>query len=133
MKRILALFFVLLFILTMTACNKKVDRNLYDEGDTIDKEASSQYAEDNPGDPYAQEEIGTHRAFRNLLVACGTYDTDLESFVTYEYIKDSVHNGNPCYIFSKKTSKTQYGEYKHHCYMAVYKDGSAIADDVILQ
>ena len=133
MKRILALFFVLLFILIMTACNKKVDRNLYDEGDTIDKEASSQYAEDNPGDPYAQEEIGRHRAYRNLVVVYGNYDQKLESYVTYEYIKDSVHNGNPCYIFSKKTSKTQYGEYKHHSYMAVYKDGSAIAADVIVQ
>ncbi len=132
MKKFIAVLTTLLLVLTLTACGKKVDRSKYDEGEQMDADSSSQYAEENKGDPYAQSEIGHYRAHKNLIIAMGSYDSEKESYVTYEYVKDGYHEGKPCYFYSKRLSKTQFGEYKHDCYMAVYKDGSMVASDVDL-
>lgn len=125
MKKIFVLLFAGLLLITMSACGgKKIDRSQFDEGEKMDAEESAQYAADNIGNPYAQSEIGIQRAYRNLAVVYGNYDGELQSFVRFEYVKDAVYEGAPVYVFSKKASKTQDGEYKHHSYVVMYKDGS---------
>lgn len=130
MKKFLCVFIAVLMVLTLCACGKKNDRSKYDEGEAMDASDTAEYAKENEGDPYAQSEIGLHRAYKNLIVAMGTYDSKLLSYVRYEYVKDGVHDNKPCYIYSKKVSKEKDGEYKHHCYIAVYKDGSTIVADI---
>lgn len=132
MKKFLAVLMVVSLILSLAACKKEVDRAEYDEGEKMDADASSMYAEENQGNPYAQSEIGHHRAYKNLIIAIGTYDLAKESYVSYEYIKDGSYQGNPCYYYSKKLSKTVDGEYKHDSYHAVYKDGSKIVSNIDL-
>ncbi len=124
MKRIIAILCIFVLIFTLCACSKKVNPADFDEGDDIDAGIDSQYSEVEEGNPYAQSEIGHTIANKNLIIVFGDYLEELDCYVKYEYVKDSTHEGNPCYLYSRKISKTQNGEYKHHDYIAVYKDGS---------
>ncbi|MBE6729223.1 MAG: hypothetical protein E7568_03190 [Ruminococcaceae bacterium] len=130
MKKIFLFITVIALVFSLFGCAKKVDRSKYDEGDAMDASSKQQYSEENPGDPYAQEEIGHHRAYRNLVVVFGNYDSESASYVKFEYVKDVVYNSKPCYVYSKKISKTQDGEYKHDSYVGVAKDGSEIFSNV---
>lgn len=124
MKRIVALICVLTLVFTFCACSKKVNPADFDEGPDIDAGIESQYSEVEEGNPYAQSEIGISTASKNIMLVFGNYMSDLKCYVKYEYVKDSTHDGNPCYLYSRMISKTLDGEYKHHDYIAVYKDGS---------
>lgn len=124
MKKVIALLCVFAVIFTLCACSKKVNPADFDEGPDIDAGIESQYSEVEEGNPYAQSEIGYSTAMKNITMVFGDYIPELNCYAKYEYVKDSTHEGNPCYLFSRKISKEQNGEYKHHDYIAVYKDGS---------
>ena len=126
MKRYFALLLTVVFLLSLCSCTKKVNPADYDEGPEIDAGISSGNTDYIEGDPYGNEEIGLDRASKNLILVFGDYDASIKRYLRYEYVKDVTYNGNACYLYSRLTSETADGEYKHYDYIAVYKDGSKI-------
>ncbi len=126
MKRYLALLLVAALLLSFSACSKRVNPADFDEGPAIDAGISSEENDYIEGDPYGNSEIGHTRAYNNLIIAFGDYDSAINRYQRYEYVKDVTYKGHPCYLYSREVSKTPDGEYTHYDYLAVYKDGSMI-------
>ncbi|MEE0945835.1 MAG: hypothetical protein U0M42_03265 [Acutalibacteraceae bacterium] len=124
MKKLIVLMLTVSMVLTFIGCGKKINPADFDEGPMIDAGLDSSVQENEDGNPYAQSEIGQSTAYKNLQIVFGDYIPELNSYAKYEYVRDDTHEGHPCYMYSRKISKTQDGEYKHHDYIAVYKDGS---------
>ena len=128
MKKFLALLLCLLTVCLLSACKrgKWVDVSQFDEGEELDAGISSHDEDYNQGDPYNSDEIGRDYARRNLYIVFGDWDNVNEVYLSYEYDSDVTAEGKPAYLFSQRVSKEQGGEYRHRCYIAVYKDGSGM-------
>ena len=125
MKKIVALFLLVFMIFCLSACKQKqIDTSQFDDGPAMDAEDKENYAQENPGNPYAQSEIGLTRAQKNLSLVFGTWDSELKCYQNFKYIKNGEFKGNPCYYYSRVISNEEFGDYTHKDYVAVYKDGS---------